>query len=95
MPTLPTSGSLGFRAAGGAVSVDPETAEISLPLAALEAGLALTVTSYDAAGAAAGRWRLTLAAVPEAAGAAPAAARPPALAGSGLSLIHILTLPTN
>ena len=84
MPTLPTSGSLGFRAAGGAVSVDPETAEISLPLAALEAGLALSVTSYDAAGAAAGRWRLTLAAVPEAAGAAPAAARPPALAGSGL-----------
>ena len=81
---VPTSGgSLGFRIAGGAVSVDPDTAEICLPLAALEAGLALTLTSYDATGAAVGRWLLTLAA-PEPAAEAPAGARAPALSGSGL-----------
>jgi len=85
LTVVPTSGgSLGFRIAGGTVSVDPDTAEISLPLAALEAGLALTLTSYDATGAAAGRWRLTLAATPEAAAEAPAGARAPALSGSGL-----------
>ena len=83
MSTMPTSGSLGFRVAGGAVSVDPETAEVGVALAALAAGLALTVTAYDAAGAAAGRWRLTLAAEPQALAVAPAAARAPALAGSG------------
>ena len=77
---VPTSGgSLGFRITGGAVSVDPDTAEICLPLAALT----LTLTSYDATGAAVGRWLLTLAA-PEPAAEAPAGARAPALSGSGL-----------
>ena len=42
------------------------------------------LTTYDAAGAAAGRWRLTLAAAPEPLAVAPVAARPPALSGSGL-----------
>ena len=83
MSTMPPSGSLGFRVAGGAVSVDPETTEVGVALASLAAGLALTVTAYDAAGAAAGRWQLTLAAEPEALAVAPAAARAPALAGSG------------
>ena len=84
MSNLPTSGSLGFRIAGGAISVDPETKAIGLPLAALEAGIALTVTATDAAGAATGRWRLTLSAVPEALGQAPAGTRSPGIAGSGL-----------
>ena len=86
MSTVPTSGSLGFRVAGGAVSVDPVTKEIGVPLAALDAGVALTVTAYDAAGAAAGRWRLTLAAAPEegTGDEPPAVSRAPALAGAGL-----------
>ena len=84
MPTTPTAGSLGFRIAEGAASVDPGTAEIRVAQAALAAGLALTVTAYDAAGGATGRWRLTLAAAPEAPGEAPAVARAPALAGAGL-----------
>lgn len=86
MSTVPTpaTGSLGFQVAAGAVSVDPATGGIAVPLAALEAGIALTVTATDAAGVATGRWRLTLASVAEPLGTAPAVTAAPSLAGSGL-----------